>query len=322
MRLALIFCVLALPALADVETVLEDHILPGHQRLVEETATLAETARADCTAETLRPAFHEAYDAWISVSHIQFGPIEDRALTIAMTFWPDPKDSTGKALTRLVAAADPIVDQPEAFRDVSAAAQGFTALERLLYDPQPDADYGCRLTRAITTELARKSTILAEDWPDFAAQMRTAGQPNNTRFQSDREVQRALYTALSTGLEFLHDQRLGRPLGTFDRPRPRRAEARRSERSLRHVALSLAALEELALMMSDAALPDTRNTFTIARSRAADLDDPSLQGVADPGGRFRVELIQQAVRDVQVAVIREIGTPLGITAGFNSLDGD
>ncbi|WP_299550628.1 imelysin family protein [uncultured Tateyamaria sp.] len=322
MRFALILPFLALPAVADVQTVLEDHILPGYARLAEETIILADAAQANCGPDALRPEFHAAYDAWISISHIQFGPLEDQALTLTMAFWPDPKDRTGKALTRLITASDPIVDQPDMFGDVSAAAQGFTALELMLYDDQADAAYACRLTQAIATGLARKSESLSAAWPVFADQMRTAGADDNTRFQSQMEVQRALYTALSTGLEFLHDQRLGRPLGTFDRPRPRRAEARRSERSLHHIQLQLAALEELAVAMTDVDLTATSAAFDTAKARAEALNDPALVGVADPAHRFKVEVLQQAVRAVQVAVIDEIGTPLGITAGFNALDGD
>ena len=322
MRFALILPFLALPAFADVNRTLEHHILPGHTALVVATAELASTAKADCTPDAVRPAFHTAYDAWIGISHIHFGPLEDQALMLAMSFWPDPKDRTGKALTRLTAIADPIVDQPDAFNDVSAAAQGFTALERLLFDAQPDADYACRLTQAIAIGLANKSTTIANEWPAFADLMRSAGETGNTRFQSDVEAQRVLYTSLSTGLKFLHDQRLGRPLGTFDRPRPRRAEACRSTRSLRHIQLSLAALENLATTMTDIDLTKTRAAFADARNRAEALDDPALQGVADPAQRFRVEVLQQTVRAIQIAVIEEIGNPLGITGGFNALDGD
>ncbi len=322
MRLALILSVLSLPALADVPKTLKDHVIPGYTQLAEATADLSAVAADDCTADGVRPAYHTAYDAWIGISHIQFGPLEDRDLTLAMAFWPDPKDRTGKALARLTSAADDIVDDPDSFGEVSAAAQGFTALERMLYDPQQDTDYACRLTRAIATRLARNTQELAANWPAFADVMLTAGQEGNTRFQSPEEAQRALYTALSTGLEFLHDQRLGRPLGTYDRPRPRRAEAYRSERTLRHIELSLAALENLAVSLADVPLPKTLAAFANARDRAAALDDPTLAGVAEPASRFRIEVLQQSVRAVQIAVIDEIGAPLGITAGFNSLDGD
>ncbi|MEM9577403.1 MAG: imelysin family protein [Pseudomonadota bacterium] len=322
MRLALIFSVLCLPAFADVPTALNNHVLPRHTQLADATAALSAVAAGDCSPEAVRPAYHAAYDAWIGMSHIQFGPLEDRDLTLAMAFWPDPKDRVGKALARLSSASDDIVNDPARFGEVSAAAQGFTALERILYDPQPDADYACRLTQAIAVGLARKSQELAEHWPAFADLMLTAGQEGNTRFQSPDEARRALYTALSTGLEFLHDQRLGRPLGTYDRPRPRRAEAYRSERTQRHIELSLDALEDLAVSFTDVPLPGTLAAFADARERAAALNDPTLAGVAEPASRFRIEVLQQTVRAVQIAVIDEIGAPLGITAGFNSLDGD
>ena len=322
MRLAVILTLAASPAIADVSTILSEQILPGHAELVTATTALAEAAANDCAAEGLKPAFHNAYDAWIAVSHIQFGPGEEDGLALAMAFWPDTKDRSGKALSRLFADQDPIIDDPATFGDVSVAAQGFTALEQLLYDPQPEAGYACRLTRAIATGLAEKSSKLNDAWPDFAELMTSAGGDGNARFQSEAEVERVLYTALSTGLEFLHDQRLGRPLGSFDRPRPLRAEARRSERSLRHIQLSLAALEALATAMFDGDLPKTRAAFAEARARANALDDPALEGVADPAQRFRVEVLQRAVQDTRTAINDEIGTPLGISAGFNALDGD
>ena len=322
MRLALVFTLIAAPAVADISSAISQHILPGHARLLEATTSLSETAEADCTPGAVRPAFTEAYDAWVSVSHIRFGPVELQGTALAMAFWPDPKDSTGKALARLTAAQDSIVDDASAFPEVSVAAQGFTALERLLFEPQPDPAYACRLTRAITRGLAEKSTDLVQAWPAYAELMLTAGVDGSTRYQSHEETQRALYTALSTGLEFLHDQRLGRPLGSFDRPRPLRAEARRSERSVRHIILSLTALEDLALHVGATDLRQTRAAFADALSRARALDDPALAGVAEPASRFRIEALQQSVRTLQVAVIEEIGTPLGISAGFNALDGD
>ncbi|MEM6387585.1 MAG: imelysin family protein [Pseudomonadota bacterium] len=320
MRLTLALTLIASPAVADINQALDRHILPGHAELVTTTTALAADAEADCSPEAVRPAFQTAYDAWIGISHIQFGPIEDQGLSLAMAFWPDPKDSTGKAIGRLTRAEDPIVDDPTEFGEVSAAAQGFTALERLLYDDQTDADYACRLTQAVATGLARKALALAEGWETHASLMLDAG--NNDRYQSPAEAQRALYTALSTGLEFLHDQRLARPLGTFDRPRPRRAEARRSERSLRHIELSLIALEDLATAMYEGDLTETRTAFAEASARVAELDDPALAGVADPAKRFKVEVLQRAVNDIRNAVNTEIGKPLGITAGFNALDGD
>lgn len=120
----------------------------------------------------------------------------------------------------------------------------------------------------------------------------------------------------------MHDARLGRPLGTFDRPRPKRAEAHRSARSLRHIVQSLEALRDLANAMHDGDLPDTQSAFSSALIRAAELKDPVLAGVTDPKSGIRIETLQRTVKGIQNAVNTEIGKPLGITPGFNALDGD
>ena len=75
MRFALALCLPALPAFADVQRTIDTHILPGHTALAQATDDLASDAAEACAPEAVRPAFHAAYDAWISISHIQFGRI-------------------------------------------------------------------------------------------------------------------------------------------------------------------------------------------------------------------------------------------------------
>lgn len=321
LALALTTVLAATSAAADHVRAVDDHILPRYAAFAVQAAALDDAAREDCTPDAVRSAYHAAYDAWIGVSHIQFGPAEARNAPLAMAFWPDPKDNVGKAVARLSAAQDPAVDSAEAFAEVSVAAQGFPALERLLTDPQPDADYACAFVRAVARHIAGTSEALSDTWQNgFAATMRDG---DGTAFQGPQDAQRALFTSMLTALEFLHDQRLGRPLGTFDRPRPLRAEARRTERSQRHIVLSLQALQELVQTAFPDRMTDTvTRAFDTALARAVELDDPALAGVADPAQRFKVEVLQRAVRDLQVAVADEIGAPLGITVGFNSLDGD
>ncbi|GFE50398.1 signal peptidase [Roseobacter cerasinus] len=306
---------------ADVNAVVTDHILPAHAAFDEAGAALV-TATAACDRPEMQAAYHAAFDAWMGASHIQFGPIEAQGLSLAIAFWPDPKNQTEKSLARLIAAEDPAVGDPLQFAEVSVAAQGLMALESLLFTEREESPYFCALAQAIAMHLAQSAASLNASWRGDHAQVLMRAGPQNAIYQSQAEAQRVIYTALSTGLEFLHDQRLGRPLGTFERPRPRRAEARRSERSQRNIVLSLHALEALATALADADIPETRAAFAEAIARADALDDPSLQGVADPARRFRIEVLQQAVGTVQRAVDEEIGAALGVRAGFNSLDGD
>ena len=119
--------------------------------------------------------------------------------------------------------------------------------------------------------------------------------------------------------------RLGRPLGSFDKPRPRRAETWRAGRSLRNVSLSLEALRDLALHLSQGH-PDLQAEFDTRFGEALDLartlDDPVFAGVADPGKRLKIEILQQSIDRIRATAAEDLGPHLGVSAGFNALDGD
>ena len=318
----------ATPALADqpdIRAIVDGHILPGYETLEREASELSVAATKDCSPEnpSLIASYHVAFDAWVSVSHLRFGPSEEDDRAFALAFWPDPRGSTPKALSALFRDEDAAVSDVEAFETVSVAARGFYALEFLLFDPQFSAvdgpEYHCKLIKAITTDIAMTANAIHEGWVDGYADLMANGE-NNT-YRSSTEAARQLFTALSTGLEFTSQTRLGRPMGTFERPRPNRAEARRSERSLRHVVLSLKATQELAALISgeNEAL---EQAFQRAIGRAKNLEDPVFSGVDDPQGRFKVEVLQQNIETIRTILAEDVGPSLGIAAGFNSLDGD
>ncbi len=150
----------------------------------------------------------------------------------------------------------------------------------------------------------------------------TAGTAGNEIYRSGAEATQAVFTSLMTGLEFIHTQRLGRPLGTYERPRPTRAEARRSDRSQRNVVLNLMALRDMTSELSGGQAGNTITRFDRAITVAERLDDPSFAGVADPSKRIRIGGLQNYVAQIQEDATNEIGAPMGISAGFNSLDGD
>lgn len=328
MRYALPFCLslLAAPAWAGVPEVIEDHVRPGLSAFSEATAALSDAAGEDCTAPALRPAYQTAFDAWMGLSHLRFGPLEEEGRALAIAFWPDKRGMVGSTVARLIADEDGIARSPEDFGEVSVAGRGLFALDRLLFEPELSdyaaGDYECALARAVTFDLARMAEAIETGWQDHAALMRHAGEEGNATYLSEDEAAQAFYTALLSGLEFTADQRLGRPLGSFERPRPERAEARRSGRSLRNVVLSLEALRDMARALADAPIPETEDAFAAAIGEAEALEDPVFAGVERPTERLKVEIVQQRIEAVERAVAGEIGAELGVTAGFNASDGD
>jgi uncharacterized protein len=322
--LTLILALAATPAIADVAAVIDRLILPGYAQFEKATAEL-EGAADDCSAETVRPAWNAAFDAWLGVSHLRFGPVEDEGRSVIIAFWPDDRGATPRSLAALVADEDPIIGTAEGTAQISVAARGLFALEHLLYDPQfaEATPYHCDLVQALTADLAAIAAQVDDAWQDgYATTLRTAGAAGNATYLSDREAKQALFTSLLTGLEFTADQRLGRPLGIFERPRPTRAEAWRSDRSQRNVVLSLRALSDLMQALTGGNAPLTDAALSRAIALAEELDDPAFAKVSEPSGRLRIEIVQQAVRAARDAAVDEIGPTLGVTAGFNSADGD
>ena len=316
--LAFVLCLFAPPAMADVAGVVNDHIRPGYARFAQATSDLA--ALDTCDAAALQTGFQAAFDAWMAVAHLHLGPVEDDGRSLAIAFWPDPKSLGAKAQRGLL-TGDPAALEPERFAEQSVAARGLMGLERLLYPAEPLSADPCPLIHATARDLARMATEVDLGWVAYGNALLTAGQPGNTLFLSDSEALQALFTQLVAGLEFVADQRLDRPLGTFDKPHPERAEARASGRSLVNVALSLAALRDLSAHLHPDS-PLTLAAFDRAIALAAGLDDPALQGVADPQGRLKVEILQQAVRAVREVALTEMVPALGVGLGFNAQDGD
>lgn len=321
--LAFVLC-FAAPAHAGVDEVINDHILPGFDRFAVQTQALRTQAHQDCRTGAMQPAFHAAYDAWMGISHLHFGPLERDGRALTISFWPDKKGKIARKLAKRIADQDPIVHDAQRFAQASIAGRGLMALEQMLYEPRFNAygtqDYSCALVQAISADLAQMAGQMRREWDGYAHEMRNPGAQG--RFLSEGEVVQGIYTALLTGFEYNWTQRLGRPLGSFDKPRPLRAEARRSGRSWRNVMLSLEALQGLSSALYPDPAPLTQAAFDEAFAVAQDLPDGDFAQVSGVMGRLRVEIFAQRIEGVYDAVAGEIGAAMGLSAGFNSLDGD
>ena len=314
---------LAGPASADIARFLDDDQLPGLAAFVEKTEALKTAAAADCTREAVLPAYNAAFDAWMPVADMRLGPSEQAAISIA--FWPDDRGFTQKGLRRMIAAEDPAGRDPVAYADASAATRGLMALDMMLGDPdfayQPGS-YSCALVQTISADLAAQAKDLAAGWTRFQAELRQPGQGEALTYLDQAEALRAIYTQIIAGLGFTVDNRLGRPLGTFEAPRPKRAEAWRTGRPLPDILGAARAAHRHAAMLADGPMPMADAALAQVEEAAARIPDPTLAEVADPTGRLRIEALQQRVTALKQAIEQELGAAQNITAGFNAADGD
>jgi predicted lipoprotein len=314
-----------------IGSALDNHILPRMEALSVASQDLASVAADDCapTSADLRAAFGKAFDAWITVSHLRFGPTETDNRAFAMAYWPDSKGFTPKALSGLLRSSDPAIQTAEGFANVSIAARGFYAMEFLLYDPglsvAGSPDYHCQLVQRVAQDIARTAEIIHQDWQDnYATLLRTPGPDG--RYRTEQEAKQELYKSLLTGLQLTADMRLGRPLGSFDRPRPKRAEARRSQRSKRHIVLAVDELEELALMLAregSGLQAELAVAFEATHQALDAIASPDLSSVTTPFGWLQADIVRLNLHSrITEELMPPLGEELGVPAGFNALDGD
>jgi hypothetical protein len=322
---ALFAIVLALPAHADVADAVNTVILPGYAAFAKATSALAAQAKAGCADQaTLRAGWNAAFDAWLEVQHFRIGPAEDDGRALAIAFWPDPKGLGARTQAALISADDAALTDPAAFAEVSVAARGLFGLERLLYPSEAsfEGPAACQLLQMTAFDLSTMAADIQAGWVgSYADRLLMPGAAGNNVFLTPDEARQAMLTALVTGLEFNANQRLLRPLGEFDKPRPERAEARASGRAQQNVLLSLRALQRLSKALVPVS-PQTDAAFARAIAQASELEDPVFAGVSDPQLRLRIEILKQSIHAIEDAVMAELVPALGVGPGFNATDGD
>ncbi|MEM1420486.1 MAG: imelysin family protein [Pseudomonadota bacterium] len=321
---------------AIAEAAVSSHILPAYETFSGAATNLVGPAQA-CNAEELRVSYHTAFDAWMGVQHIAMGPVEGDMQRFAIAFWPDTKGFVKKGVDRLIKAKDPVVDDAVAFAKVSVAARGLTALERLLYDVEgevgfdrEDGAYRCRLAQAIARDLATTAQSVIDGWrgeTGHAKTLLTAGAPGNAIYLKPQDAVRDLFKSLDGGVQAAMELRLGRPLGTFEKPRPKRAETWRSNRTMRNVRISIVSLQDFyETVFAQSLEPDAREKVSSDFARAIELaeraPDAIDKAVTDPAQRFKVESLHTQLRELQKSLRLVLAPSIGVTIGFNSLDGD
>ncbi|AKH20168.1 imelysin family protein [Sedimenticola thiotaurini] len=323
--------------------VVDEHLIPRYQQLAESTAILSDKATRFCSAPnqeqltSLRAAYHQAMDDWMGIQHIRFGPVEMYLRYNRYQMWPD-KHSTGpKQLRRFLSKQDQEVLAADKFAHTSVAIQGFSTLERLLFPGQltlgdfgapGNPAYRCDLLVAIADNLANMSAGIVRDWQpgDVAFRDQILGaESGNDYFESSQEVSTRLLNDLHTQLQSIVDQKLLRPL---ERYQMRRAESWRSRRSLRNILLNLKATHELyvvgfAPLLADRELDrKIRDGFKTA-IHTTEAITPALYEIAQESEEHgQVKALLEETRRLKRLVASELPPAVGLSLGFNSLDGD
>jgi hypothetical protein len=338
--LALFVTVVALlPVRADPVTtarsVIDDFVVPRVEAFATRAAEQALTFEMACgrtpiPVDTLRAAFQSTADAWNAVNIVRHGPVTEDFRVDRIYMWPERRNGTTKAVAGLLAktGTDDLTDA--AFAQASAAAQGLPALERILYDADAEtlfataatAERRCAVGLAMSRHLASLAAEVAVGWTGpagLAARVKSGGEAAAV------EALTRLATDLIASYQVHADQRLSPVLGTGPgAAKPTLAEFRRSGRASRALRIEIEATVALFTALTgsrpeaEAARAPNAAMLAAAKTPITDLAETD----ASAEGRKLYVAVRERVRDAQDATKKALPAALGITLGFNSLDGD
>jgi hypothetical protein len=304
---------------------------------------------------TLMGAFGQFSDAWMAVQLLRFGPLSQDQRLDRIAYWPERRSITDKQMAAFITAADSSKLAPASFATSSVAIQGLSALERLLFDGEstgdgkpvsdkafghlsdgtPVAAYRAAFIVAIATNLRQIAKETRKSWTELATKLAKSDQAGLAA--SPQEATGQIYAALLAEAQIIGDQKIGLALGkSIDAAKPKQAEQWRAGRSLPNISLNLSALRQALIgdpagsviaLVPAAQASDLKQRLTVALDAcdqaAAAISKPLDIAVADAtGGRHQVETLLVKVNQLRDILGADLPKAIGITLGFNELDGD
>jgi len=330
-----------------------NHVIPGYEAFEKASGRLETRVRAFCTEggparlSSVQKDFRTALAVWMGVQQLRFGPVMRKDRHYRIQFWPDKHGQAARQIRRLLARPQADIPSAAQLAGKSAGIQGFPALERLLFgegagllgDGSPKGGRRCALAGAIAGNIAAMAAAVHRDWREqYAAPARDWARGQGESKQAAEMVGK-LFRAFMDQAEIITELKLRRPLGaTLEKARPRRAESWRSETSLSNVAQNLTALGAMfsgaegrwsglgAALDDDGEEGDARKSIAEGLSYAVTFIERQemtmISAAGDPKGRRAIEFLILHIGQVRDTAGEYLVPALGVSVGFNALDGD
>ena len=320
-----------------VTSFITGHVVPRYAALASGAGQMHAAAEAFCATPSegrlaaARAAFSKAYLAWMGVQHIRFGPAMRDDAHYRLQFWPDKHGQGGKQIRRLMLADTPVPTAQE-LAGASVALQGFPALERLMFGDDaallPGDAKAIRRCALISSVAANVEDLSREVHAGWAAY----------RPDDPANAMREIVRVYLEHLQVITELKLKRPLGkSIEAARPKRSEAWRSGLSFGAIDANLRALR--AIYSGERGWSGFKSFLASdeeTQSMAAAIEEHFGYGEKlivewpsalpdsvkiEEGRRVLLALIGTVdeIREFSFTVLPEA---LGVTLGFNSLDGD
>ena len=330
-----------------VEQTVSIYIVPAYRDLKDSTARLADSVRGYCAApdgkgrDALDAAFADTLTAWAAVDFFHFGPMGSEGRYERFAFWPDVHGTGARQLRQFLASEDETLTHPDVLANQSAAVQGLPALEILLYSGSKgllDADkpeaFRCALADAIAENLDAVAEEAVAGWSGDDGWTALIENPGNANpvYRTHAEAATEVLKAILTAFEQMRDQRILPAVGaTPEDARVSLAPYYRSGHTMAYLRAGSAALQRfVAASGMLEMLPEDQGGYAASALFEFTNLDAALEGagpdikaaLADPKTRAKLAYAAIVLASLRGNFERHIAVAVGLTPGFNSLDGD
>lgn len=290
--------------------------------------------------ERARAAFAQTVGDWGRASVLRFGPLAAENRFERIFFWPDPRGIALRQVQQVLAERDENAATATGVAQKSVALQGLPALEFALFGTGSEALAGgdggfrCRYAAAVSRNVADLAGQAHDGWradgPFATAFTRpsAATEPYRSQAEADGEIVKAL----STAFQFVRAAELLPPLGE----EPAKANGRRAPlwRSGLSFGLMAAQAEGARALLRAAGYAETlpEDMRWVADSIEFELDNAmralgAVEALAEQAfgqeeDRGRLTFADLALDHAGHLVSEQLSAALGLTMGFNALDGD
>ncbi|MEM9386691.1 MAG: imelysin family protein [Pseudomonadota bacterium] len=319
------------------------------EHLASDYDALAERARAQqgaveqlCQpdvdpASALREA-HAAFEAlvaaWSRVEWLRLGPVATDHRYERLFYWPDRGLRGRRQLARFIAELGPGQLDRDGLATKSVALQGLSALEYVLYADPPTIraeSAQCVAARPMAALVSEVTASLARDWRSertLAAALSRTDEP----LSEERALGKTMQEAASA-LTLAADGKIGRAMGEqASAARPALAPFSRSSLAARAIGAMVGSLHEMLGDEFQRLLPE--DSRYVGAGMLRELEDVQFhlgvlaeagtweRVVRDEEHRKRLRYLRQPLLSAHNGLSTGLTGALGLSAGFNSTDGD
>ena len=316
---------------------------PGFERFSQVSAQFLSAAQESCQSPSadslveLQTRFAATVAAFSSVELYRIGPMLEGNRQNRLFYWPDKRHVGERQLRELLADEAASQLSAEAVSGKSVTLQGLPALERLLYGKSTTQHLAqisdtpdCRVVEAIADNLHTMAMSLNQGWQNDTGLVQSMVEPtsDSDHFRNDDEVLRSLVTQIIVAIDVVLDRKIAAL--TDEDAGLQQAPLWRSGQTLSMIQSNLNSVRALSVDTGLAGVGELDNELGFEFRSADELLQKLLElpALTDDKGKLSDEA--QSLLRTLTAVVGGIKTTLndrftaalGISAGFNSEDGD